>query len=63
MSFNSGWRGPNIVKDGIVLYLDPGSPNSYYGSGNTWKDIRVYNRPLTQAEIVTNYNALSSRYI
>ena len=38
---NGGWRGPNIVKDGLVLYLDAGSPNSYINgiSGTSWKDI------------------------
>lgn len=38
---NAGWRGPNIVKEGLVLYLDAESPTSYspYNSGNTWKDI------------------------
>lgn len=35
MSFSYGWRGPNIVKDGLVLYLDPGSPNSYYPKTNS----------------------------
>jgi hypothetical protein len=25
--------------------------------------VQIYNRPLTEAEIVINYNALSSRYI
>jgi hypothetical protein len=40
MSFSYGWRGPNIVKDGLVLYLDPGSPNSYYNkTSTTIKDI------------------------
>ena len=40
MSFSYGWRGPNIVKDGLVLYLDPGSPNSYYDkTSTTIKDI------------------------
>jgi hypothetical protein len=35
------WRGPNIVKDGLLIYLDPSSPNSYYSYrlGNTLKDI------------------------
>jgi hypothetical protein len=37
---DGGWRGPNIVKDGLVLYLDAGSPNSYYGgTGTVWKDM------------------------
>jgi hypothetical protein len=41
MAFSYGWRGPNIVKDGLVLYLDAGSPNSFYSptAGTTWKDI------------------------
>ena len=41
MSTAGNWRGPNIVKDGLVLYLDAGSPNSYYSQsgGITWKDI------------------------
>ena len=38
---NAGWRGPNIVKEGLVLYLDAASGTSYspYNSGNTWRDI------------------------
>ena len=43
MSFSYGWRGPNIVKDGLVLYLDPGSPNSYFNkTSTTIKDISGY---------------------
>ena len=36
-----GWRGPNITKDGLLIYLDPSSPNSYYQlqGGTTLKDI------------------------
>jgi hypothetical protein len=38
---NAGWRGPNIVKEGLVLYLDAASGTSYspYTSGVTWGDI------------------------
>lgn len=41
MSTVGNWRGPNIVKDGLVLYLDAGSPNSYINgiSDTSWKDI------------------------
>lgn len=40
MSFQNGWRGPNIVSDGLVLYLDAASPNSYRSDfGNNWKDM------------------------
>jgi hypothetical protein len=39
-TIDGGWRGPSIVKDGLVLYLDAGSPNSYYGGvGTVWKDM------------------------
>lgn len=33
------FRGPNIVRDGLVLALDAGSERSYPGSGTTWKDL------------------------
>jgi hypothetical protein len=41
MAFSYGWRGPNIVKDGLILYVDAGSPNSFplVNSSTTWKDI------------------------
>lgn len=40
MGFQNGWRGPDIVSDGLVLYLDAGSPNSYRPDfGTTWRDI------------------------
>ena len=32
-------RGPKIVTDGLVLYLDAVNTNSYPGSGNTWSDL------------------------
>ena len=44
MGLNHGWRGPNIVRDGLVLYLDAGSPNSYQGTGTIWKDISKVNQ-------------------
>lgn len=31
MAFSNGWRGPDIVADGLFYYIDPGSPNSYRG--------------------------------
>lgn len=37
MSTLSG--GPNIVMDGLVMYLDAGNRNSYPGTGTTWTDI------------------------
>jgi hypothetical protein len=44
MAFQNGWRGPDIVADGLVLYLDAGSPNSYRPDfGTTWKDMSGLN--------------------
>jgi len=31
--------GPNIVRDGLVLYLDAANTRSYSGSGTTWSDL------------------------
>ena len=41
MSTVGNWRGPNIVKDGLALYLDVGNPNSFYSptAGVIWKDV------------------------
>jgi hypothetical protein len=40
MGFQNGWRGPDIVSDGLIMYLDAGSPNSYRPDfGTTWKDM------------------------
>ena len=36
MSFN---HSPKIVTNGLVMYLDAGSPKSYGGSGTVWTDI------------------------
>jgi hypothetical protein len=32
-------RGPKIINDGLVLYLDAANSKSYGGSGNTWFDL------------------------
>jgi len=49
MAFSYGWRGPNIVKNGLVLYLDAGSPNSFHTptAGVTWRDISGNNNNTT----------------
>lgn len=33
------FRGPNIVRSGLVLALDAADKNSYRGSGTTWTDV------------------------
>jgi hypothetical protein len=45
---DGGWTGPKIVKEGLVLYLDAGSPNSFYNkTSTTIKDISGNNRTGT----------------
>jgi len=41
MAYAYKWRGPDIVTDGLHLYFDAASPNSYYQEENStiWKDI------------------------
>jgi hypothetical protein len=59
MSTVGNWRGPSIVKEGLLLYLDASSPNSYYSSmGNNWKDIsgNGYNGVLTNGPTYSTLN-------
>jgi hypothetical protein len=30
------FRGPQVIKNGLVFYLDSANPRSYPGTGNTW---------------------------
>ena len=48
----------DIIKDGLVLYLDTENPDSYSGSGNTWydlsgndNDLTLYGNPSFDAEM------------
>lgn len=34
-------RGPRIVTNGLVLYLDAGNRKSYSGSGTAWNDLTI----------------------
>lgn len=47
-----------IVTDGLVLYLDAGSPISYPTNGTTWKDISInkYDGTLTNGPVFTTEN-------
>lgn len=38
---------PNIVTDGLVLYLDAANTKSYPGSGTTWFDMSLYRNDMT----------------
>jgi len=33
------YRGPHVVTDGLVLWLDAANPRSYPGSGTAWRDL------------------------
>jgi hypothetical protein len=59
MSTLSG--GPNIVTDGLVLYLDAANEKSYPGSGATWVDLTKNNNNATLYNNPT-YNALNKGF-
>ena len=39
--------GSNIVRDGLVLYLDAANTKSYPGSGTTWSDLSLRGNNMT----------------
>ena len=41
------YRGPNIVRNGLVLALDAADKNSYPGTGTTWYDMSGNNNNFT----------------
>ena len=55
------FRGPNIVRDGLVLALDAASPRSYPGSGTTWTDLSGNgNNAVSQASASTTQARFNS---
>jgi hypothetical protein len=54
-------RGPTIVKDGLVLYLDAANSKSYPTSGTTWSDLSGNGN---NAELINNptFNSLNNGY-
>jgi len=47
------FRGPNIVKDGLVMIVDAGSYFSYPGSGSTWFDLSKNGHNISLGSSVT----------
>lgn len=47
------YRGPNIVRDGLIVHYDAASKKSYPGTGTTWYDLsgNGYNVTLNSASI------------
>ena len=60
MSTVGNYRGPSIVKNGLVLYLDAATANSYnrFISPTIWKDIsgNAYNATLTNGPTYNSSN-------
>lgn len=52
------YRGPNIVKNGLVLWLDAANPRSYPRSGTVWNDMSGNNNTgtLTNGPTFSNAN-------
>jgi hypothetical protein len=51
--------GPNIVTNGLILYLDASNPKSYPRSGSTWFDLSGNNKNFTLDGGIT-FNANSN---
>jgi hypothetical protein len=59
MAVSYNFAGPRIVKDGLVLYLDAGNPNSYnLSTPNVWRDIskRGNNGSLVNGPVIQTDN-------
>lgn len=54
----AGNTGPNIVNDGLVLYLDTANPFSYISGSSTWNDLtsNTNNGTLTNGPTFSNSN-------
>jgi len=65
MSASISWNSPDIVRDGLVLYLDASTSNSYnrYSSAGIWKDVNgnnvtgsLINGPTFSSDIASSIN-------
>lgn len=53
----SCFASPNIIKNGLILYLDAGNTKSYPGSGTTWSDLSGNGKTTTLATAPTYSSA------
>ena len=62
-AIGGGWQTGRVINAGYYLrnFHGWGSAQSSYHSDLTWSSLKVYNRILTDAEILRNYNAIKSR--
>lgn len=49
-------RGPNIVRDGLILHVDAANSKSYPGSGTTWYDLSRNENNVTIDSPIFNQN-------
>lgn len=56
------FAGPDIVNNGLALYLDAANSRSYSGSGTTWTDLSGNNRHATIIPRVTGYTFNSTYF-
>lgn len=47
------FRGPNVVRDGLILYLDAANKKSFVNGSNTWRDLSGNNNHFTLYNIPT----------
>lgn len=53
------FRGPNVVRDGLVFYLDAANRKSFVNGSNTWRDLsgNNYNGTLTNGPTFSSTNS------
>jgi hypothetical protein len=63
-------RGPQIVRNGLVLYLDAANKKSYPGAGSVWKDLSglgndatIYGSPTKNKGIQFRPDAVERQYV
>ena len=58
-----GWQTGRTINTGYYLrnFHGWGSANSFYHSDLIWSSLKVYNRQLTDAEILQNYQSIKSK--
>lgn len=59
----SAYGNPELVTDGLILYLDAGNANSYPGSGTTWTDISMNGNTGTLVSSPTYSSADGGNFI
>lgn len=62
MFFPVTYQQPQMVSEGLILYLDASDKTSYPGYGNAWRDLSKYNQPAATMTSASPPNFYSNLY-